>query len=859
MFFIRGDNRGVEVYMPDTEQRSEIASPGSPVNSPASGDGAVLGVDDYHALFQHMLNGIAYCRMLFEEGEPVDFIILATNPAFESQTGLKNVVGRRVTEVIPGIRETNAQMFETYCRVARGGGPESFEVFVETLEMWFHVAAYSPKDEHFVAIFDVITERKRAEAERHRLTLTLQTVIDSVPHFVFWKDRQSRYLGCNRAYVSFARISGPEDMIGKDDFDFPWREFAPLYQQDDREVMSTGTAKYHIIEPIETPNGEIRWLETSKEPLRDEQGNVFGVLGQFQDITERKNNEDKLRQAAKVFEATAEGVIITDPAARIIAVNKAFTNITGYTEAEVLGRSPNLLKSDHHDAEFYRALWSSIATSGVWRGEIWNRRKSGEVYPEWLTIDTVKDADGHIVNYVAVFTDIGHVKAYEQRLEFLAHHDPLTGLPNRSLLSDRLERAIQHARREDEHVAVLFIDLDHFKKVNDGMGHPVGDQLLRAVAGRLEACVRGDDTVARIGGDEFVVILERMRDLQTASAVAEKMLATLTAPFRLLDQDVFVGASIGISTFPSDGEDPVILLKNSDAAMYRAKEEGRNNFCFYSAELTQAARDHLELEASLRQAIEQGQFVLHYQPQIDVGTGLLTGVEALVRWNHPNSGLVLPQRFIPFAEQSGLIVPLGYWVLETACSQLRRWQAEFGVSITMAINLSPRQFASRDLTAEISRILDQSGVDARLIELEITESAIMERGEKAIATLCALKELGVQLAIDDFGTGYSSLACLRRFPIDVLKIDRSFMRGIPEDNGAKEIASTIIAMGQNLQLSVVAEGVETEAQFEFLKLRGCHYSQGYLHARPMAADGLNGRFKTLAAAVRSSPSSEACP
>ena len=561
-----------------------------------------------------------------------------------------------------------------------------------------------------------------------------------------------------------------------------------------------------------------------------------GALISFNDITTRHQAEEKLRQAAKVFESTTEGVMVTNLTGDIIAVNQAFSDITGYPEDEVLGCNAQVLKSGHHDALFYQAMWAVLTQLGRWQGEIWNRRKSGEIYPEWLTISTVKDQVGQLTNYVGVFSDISHIKHAEAKLDFLAYHDPLTSLPNRLLLNDRLEHAIQRAKREATHLAVLFIDLDQFKTVNDSLGHPVGDQLLQRAATLLKSCVREEDTVARLGGDEFVVLLEQLGDTRLAAEIAKKILVTLTQPHELDGHTLVVSGSIGISTYPTDGSDATTLLRNADTAMYRSKEEGRNTFCLYSAELTRSARERLTLETDLRRALKNQEFVLHYQPQVDVASGAVIGAEALVRWNHPKSGLISPARFIPVAEESGLILPLGAWVLEAACMQFQAWQAQGLPSFTLAVNLSPRQFRQIDLTHQVKHILTATGMPPHLLELEITEGAIMERGEHARDLLRALKSLGIQLAIDDFGTGYSSLAYLRRFPINVLKIDQSFMHDIPAESGAMEIAATIVAMARNLHLQVLAEGVETEAQLAFLQAQGCDYAQGYLHSRPLAAD-----------------------
>ena len=657
-----------------------------------------------------------------------------------------------------------------------------------------------------------------------------------MPNVVFWKDRDSRYLGCNEAFAHLAGLQRPEELIGKDDYALVWRKVADQYQRDDAHVMSSGTPKLNIIESMVMEDGATTWLETSKVPLRDAQGQVIGVLGVFRDITARMRSEEKLRQAATVFENTMEGVVITNPDGDIVAVNPAFTEITGYSEAEVLGKNPRVRRSGRHGKSYYQAMWASIQETGSWRGEIWNRRKTGEVYPEWLSINTVRDETGKITNYVAVFADISQMKRSEAELDHLAHHDPLTELPNRLLLNARLEYAIQRAQREGSSLTVLFLDLDRFKTINDSLGHPVGDQLLKSVAALLGACVRSEDTVARLGGDEFVILLEGVGDSGAAADIAEKILNALNKHYDLDGQAVFISASIGISTYPADGRDGTTLLKNADAAMYRSKEEGRNTFRFYSAELTRVAHDRLNLESELRRAIEQQEFVLYYQPQVDVSSGAIVGAEALVRWQHPQFGIISPLRFIPLAEETGLILQLGYWVLNAACEQLSAWLKSGLPPITLAVNLSSRQFLHRDLVNQLRSVLDATGLPPRLLELEITEGAIMQRGQEAIATLQAVKDLGLKLAIDDFGTGYSSLAYLRRFPIDTLKIDRSFMRDIPGDTGAMEIAVTIIVMAHNLHMRVLAEGVETREHLAFLQRNGCDSYQGFLSSRPVTAE-----------------------
>jgi len=555
------------------------------------------------------------------------------------------------------------------------------------------------------------------------------------------------------------------------------------------------------------------------------------------DISERVQAEEKLRQAAVVFDNAQEGVMVTDRNARILAVNPAFCEITGYDEAEVLGETPAKFKSGRHDTAFYQAMWSALSETGRWQGEVWDRRRDGEVYPKWLSISAVRDATGQIVRYVSLFADITHLKESEARLEHLAHFDVLTELPNRLLFTSRLEHAVEQARRHGRHIALLFLDLDRFKTVNDSLGHPAGDELLIAVAQRIRTRLRDEDTLARLGGDEFVILLEQLDEAQMAAIVAQDVLRELAAPVQLSGgHEVFIGASIGISLFPDDADNAMRLVSSADAALYQAKEQGRNTYRFYTEALTTAANEHLALETRLRRGLERGEFVLHYQPLIDAHSGRPIGVEALVRWQPPGEALVPPDKFIPIAEETGLIVPLGEWILRTACAQARAWLDAGLAPLVMAVNLSGRQFQAADMAELVRAVLLDTGLPARFLELELTESVIMEQADQAIATLDALKSLGVRLAIDDFGTGYSSLAYLKRFPIDKLKIDRSFVDGLADDSNDREIAATIIAMARSLNLEVLAEGVETEQQLAFLRLYGCDQYQGYLFSKPIPAD-----------------------
>lgn len=544
----------------------------------------------------------------------------------------------------------------------------------------------------------------------------------------------------------------------------------------------------------------------------------------------------ELRQAATVFESTSEGVVITDPDQKILAVNRAFTEVTGYSEAEMIGQTPTRLKSERHDRQFYASMWQSIRETGNWRGEIWNRRKNGAIYPELLNISEVRDESSTLTNFVGVFSDISALKESEARFEHLAHHDPLTGLPNRLLLHARMEHAVTRASRTRSQFAVLFLDLDRFKTVNDSFGHPVGDLLLQEVARRLTGCVRADDTVARLGGDEFTILLEDLQDPGSATRTATKILETLGEPFDLDRREVFTSCSIGISLYPDDGADATTLLRNADSAMYKAKEARSKSFHLFTEDISHLARERLEIESGLRRALERDEFVLHYQPQVSLLDGRVVGAEALIRWLHPEKGLIPPGRFIPLAEENGLIEPIGEWVLKSACAENRRWQDAGMASFRVAINVSGRQITNGDLGKLVKDTLDSTGLDPRSLELEITESVFMDQAEVSIQALETLKKLGVSLAIDDFGAGYSSLSYLKRFPIDRLKIDRAFIQEISSNTHDEAIAHAVVTLGHSLQLTVIAEGVETTEQLESLRAQGCDEVQGFLFSRPLPAE-----------------------
>ncbi|HEY1089600.1 MAG TPA: EAL domain-containing protein, partial [Burkholderiaceae bacterium] len=540
---------------------------------------------------------------------------------------------------------------------------------------------------------------------------------------------------------------------------------------------------------------------------------------------------------ATVLEQIADGVIVVDVDGRIVAVNPAFTQITGYTEEEALGQPYSLARSSRHDQEFYDALWRELQESGYWRGELWNLRHNGELYLEWLTLSAVRDNSGTRTHYVGVFSDITKVRESQEQLDHMAHHDPLTQLPNRLLFHDRLHHALQRASRDHEQLALLFIDLDRFKNVNDTLGHHTGDELLKQVAHALSGKLREGDTLARLGGDEFIVLLENVSGAGGAAHVAEKLVTLFEQPFMVSGYELFVTASVGIAVYPNDAADLNMLIRNADVAMYQAKARGRNGYQFYAPSMSGEGVERLRMETLLRRAIEKDEIFLHYQPQVEIDSGRLVGVEALLRWNNPELGEVPPTRFVPLAEDMGLVNQLGEWVLAEACRQMVRWD-QAGLAVPkIAVNLSARQFERGSIVSMVDEVLKETGLAPARLQLEVTETVIMNTGD-ALAFINGLYEIGVGLAIDDFGTGYSSLAYLKQLPVQTLKIDRSFIKDISTDANDEAIAIAIIQLGKSLNLSVVAEGVETDEQAAFLLRHGCTLAQGYLYSRPLLPDAL---------------------
>jgi len=567
----------------------------------------------------------------------------------------------------------------------------------------------------------------------------------------------------------------------------------------------------------------------------------------IEDISERKKIELDLRVAATAFEAHV-GILVTSASNEILRVNRTFTEITGYSSEELIGQSPKILKSGHHSATFYQVMWETIKRTGSWQGEIWDKRKNGEIYPKWLTITAINDETGNATHYVATQSDITERKAAEAEINSLAFFDPLTQLPNRRLLLDRLNHALASSARSGKAGALLFIDLDNFKTINDTLGHVMGDSLLKLVAERLTSCVREGDTVARLGGDEFVVVLEDLSKIPLEAAaqteiIGEKILGALSQPY-LFDRNEFhCTSSIGVALFYNQEQEIEALFKQADIAMYQGKKDGKNALRFFDPKMQDIISARVELEGELRKALERNQLHLYYQIQVDQ-SGKALGAESLIRWIHPIRGMISPAQFIPLAEDTGLILKIGRWVLETACMQLKAWQHdELTRDLVLSVNVSAKQFRQANFVAQVQEVIQHQEINPTLLKLELTESMLLENIEDIIQTMNELKAIGVRISLDDFGTGYSSLQYLKCLPLSQLKIDQSFVRDIATDSSDRAIVSTIIAMAHGLNLNVIAEGVETEEQRQFLLEKGCSHFQGYLFGKPIPIAQLNALIK----------------
>jgi diguanylate cyclase (GGDEF)-like protein/PAS domain S-box-containing protein len=797
-----------------------------------------FGINDYRALIDHMLNGVAYCEMLYaEDGQPFDFIYIYSNLAFERLTGFSQVAGKRVSELIPGIRDKDPQLFEIYGRVANGGEPERFESYIESLKMWFWVSVYSPKAKHFVAIFDVITERKQAELDlclaNERWSLAQRAAAcgtwywDIITGEIYWSNEFYELFGLN-----------PDKSPSSFD---TWRS---VLHEDDRDRAEQNiklaiaqhcalTNEYRII----LPSGDIRWIYALGDTCYDDNGTPHRMTGICIDITKDKHRELVLRESEsryrQMFQANPHPMWLYDlETLRFLAVNDAAIAHYGYSEAEFLA----ITIADIRPQEELPKLLDNIKyvkdtvldKAGIW----YHKKKDGTLIEVEITSHKL-EFEGKQAEVVLAY-DVTERRHAESQIHFLANYDPLTHLPNRNLLDDHLRYAKSLAKRSNGQLVLMFLDLDNFKDVNDTLGHSIGDTLLIELANRLLMSLREEDTVTRLGGDEFILLLPGV-NADGAANVAQKLLDNISQPYQIDAYDLKLSASIGIAIYPDDGLDLEALCKCADIAMYQAKQEGRQGYRFFTPLMQARSLRNLQLTNALRHALENGEMQIHYQPQISIVGGSIIGAEALLRWQHPELGNISPAEFIPIAEDSGLILALGEWVLRCTVRQARIWQENLNVTLIMAVNLSAVQFRHPDLPDLVTRILDEEGLSPQYLELELTERVAMHNPEGAISVINNLYKRGIRMSIDDFGTGYSSLSYLKKFKLYKVKIDQSFVRDITTDSEDKAIVTAVISLAKSLGLKTIAEGVETEQQAMFLREQGCDELQGYLFSKPMPA------------------------
>jgi diguanylate cyclase (GGDEF)-like protein/PAS domain S-box-containing protein len=689
----------------------------------------------------------------------------------------------------------------------------------------------------FISTYTDITERKQTEEELRRKHAILETVLANIPGGVSLVDGKLQLITCNEQYKQILDL--PEELFQPAmpalESIIRYNALRGEYGPGDVEKQLAAVTKMvrgcttHTWERTR-PNGTV--IEIRGTPMPD-----GGLVTIYTDITVRKRAEERLRLTEKVFENSPGAIVICDRKGGIMSVNPAFSEITGYARDEVVGLHPKLLLSEELSETLYADMWRSLKENGRWSGDIWGVRKNGEVYPKWLTINAVPDENaGGYSHYIGIFSDVTTRKEAEERIYRLAHHDALTGLPNRYTLEARLAHSLHEAQQYDSRVAIMFVDLDHFKTINDSLGHAVGDRMLIEVARRLTATVRESDTVARLGGDEFVIVMPDFDSTTDISIAANRIVESFADPLHIGDHEFHTSVSIGISVFPDDGDSVEAVMRSADTAMYHAKALGRNNFQYFAPAMNLAANERLDLGNRLRHALARQEFELYYQPQYDTASLRIIGVEALLRWRPGGGDMVPPSRFIPVAEETGMIANIGTWVLQESCRQLREWLDRGMPPIRMAVNVSARQLRQKCFSDSVAAALAGTGLPPELLELEITESTVMEHPQEAIRVLQSLRDMGVTLAIDDFGTGYSSLSYLKMLPINRLKIDRSFVTDIDKDANDATIARATVALAHSLGLQVTAEGVETESQLDMLRTQGCDEVQGYHLSRPVTAE-----------------------
>jgi diguanylate cyclase (GGDEF)-like protein/PAS domain S-box-containing protein len=761
-------------------------------------------------------------------------VIIDCNPAFHHRLGYRKqeIVGRtirdldppefaeRIPERLDAVNRRGHATFETAHRRADGG--------ILPVEITCHLVAIQGEPAYFGIVRD-ISERKGFE-EALKEGLEVYRAAINTPAVGFWAvDMTGRIHDVNDAYI---RQSGycREQLVEMHIADLEAEQDEEEIRERIRQITQDGFARFRT---------RHRRKDGSEWPLEAivSYSSILGgrFFAFFEDLSAQIEQERKLELAARVFDTMDQAVVVTDGDNRIVSINPATTKITGYRLDEVQGRDPKIFSSGRHDREFYREMWQTLQATGHWEGEIWDRRKDGKVYPKWLTLNAIRDSKGRVDQYVSVFSDITERKKTEEIIWKQANFDPLTGLANRILFHTQLERELECRQRNAGMLGVVYMDLDGFKDVNDTLGHASGDRLLIAVAARLKKVARDDDLLARLGGDEFVVLVKDFAHPEQIGSLAERILGSLKEPVWILGKEVRIGASIGIALYPEDGETSEELIKHADLAMYRAKEEGKNDFRFFRQEMNLKAQQRLALIHDLHRAVDEEVFELYYQPKIRLADGKIIGMEALLRWPVDGGQMISPAQFIPCAEETGLIVPMGNWVTDEAIRQTSDWNRRFGSCLKVAVNLSARQFHVDDLAAKVMRMLRIHDLPAKCLELEITESILMGGVEEAIAVMNSIRDQGISIAIDDFGTGYSSLAYLKRFPLSTLKIDQSFVRELSEDSVDAAIVNSIITLARSLAMEVCAEGVESAEQLAFLEERQCDCAQGYHFARPLPA------------------------
>lgn len=666
---------------------------------------------------------------------------------------------------------------------------------------------------------------------------SFHALIDASPDFICIKDGQGRWLAANHAGLQLYQLLD-KDWRGKTDLEL-MELSSPHYRESFKacmiadEVAWNARSPTYSTESVRFPNGKAHYFEFIKSPIFAKDGSRKSLVILGREITKLIESLQQNRLSAHMLASDRDALMICDADLKIAAINRAFTEMSGYEAAEVIGKTPRLLSSGKHDSGFYEAMWHALLKEGAWRGEVWNKRKNGELHLRWMSISAVQDQAGKLSHYIATYTDMSGQREAQRQLELMAYHDPLTGLCNRLLLRDRFELAVASAHRSQRMIALLFLDLDLFKQVNDTLGHAVGDQVLCEVADRLSACVRESDTVCRLGGDEFAVLLTDLQEVDTAAIVAQKILEQFAKPIYLNSQSIQISFSIGIAMYPDDAGDLESMMRLADAAMYYAKDCGKNTYRFYTAQMNVSALEKLHLRKNLMRALQQNEFSLHYQPRFDLASGRPVALETLVRWQNAEFGDIPPIRFLPMVEDHGLMIQLGDWILREACRQAALWAVNRLPALLITVKVSELQFRRGNLVERVAAVLRDTGLPAAQLELECSEKILVQEIEQVIVTLQELRHLGVRLAIDHYGISYSRLSDLKRLPIERIKLDQSFVRNLCVDQEDAALTRSVIQLGHNLQLRTVADGVETAAQLQYLKTEGCDEAQGYYFSHPL--------------------------